>query len=152
VFAFLDGTTAISSAQDDPLELRVGAEWRLTNVVKLTGAVTKGLSDGSADWGSQRDSRSASESRRPDRLHPADVAAVVRRKIAAGILPMAVPERTRAGPGTGRTCDACDLEITPAEVEHEVDLRNGRTLRVHQLCLTVWTRRRCGGSWEHKAE
>jgi len=51
VFAFLDGATAISSAQEDPLELRVGAEWRITNVVKLTGAVTKGLSDGSADWG-----------------------------------------------------------------------------------------------------
>jgi hypothetical protein len=51
VFAFLDGATAISSAQDDPLKLRVGAEWRLTNVVKLTGVVTKGLSDGSADWG-----------------------------------------------------------------------------------------------------
>jgi hypothetical protein len=51
VFASLDRGTAISSAQDDPLKLRVGAEWRLTNVVKLTGAVTKGLSDGSADWG-----------------------------------------------------------------------------------------------------
>lgn len=51
VFAFLDGATAISSEQDDPLELRVGAEWRFTKVVKLTGAVTKGLTDGSADWG-----------------------------------------------------------------------------------------------------
>ncbi len=51
VFAFLEGATAISSAQEDPLELRVGAEWRLTNVVKLTGSVTRGLSDGSADWG-----------------------------------------------------------------------------------------------------
>ncbi|HEU4367147.1 MAG TPA: transporter [Methylomirabilota bacterium] len=51
VFAFLDGATAISSTQEDPLELRVGAEWRLTNVVKVTGAVTRGLSDGSADWG-----------------------------------------------------------------------------------------------------
>ena len=51
VFAFLDGATAISSAQEDPLELRVGAEWRLTKVVKLTGSVTRGLSDGSADWG-----------------------------------------------------------------------------------------------------
>lgn len=51
VFAFLDGATAISSGQDNPLELRVGAEWRLTDIVRLTGAVTKGLSDGSADWG-----------------------------------------------------------------------------------------------------
>jgi hypothetical protein len=51
VFAFLEGATAISSTQEDPLELRVGAEWRLTDVVKLTGSVTRGLSDGSADWG-----------------------------------------------------------------------------------------------------
>jgi hypothetical protein len=99
--------------------------------MKLTGAVTKGLSDGSADWGDLSGTRVPLLSLCvPDRLHPADVAAVVRRKIAAGILPMAVPERTWAGPGTGRTCDACDPEITPAEVEHEVDLRDGRTLRV----------------------
>jgi hypothetical protein len=51
VFAFLDGATAISSAQEDPLALSVGAEWRLSQVVKLTGSVTRGLSDGSADWG-----------------------------------------------------------------------------------------------------
>jgi len=51
VFAFLEGATAISSTQEDPLELRVGAEWRLTDVIKLTGSVTRGLSDGSADWG-----------------------------------------------------------------------------------------------------
>ncbi len=51
VFAFLDGATAISSGQEDALEVRVGAEWRLTKVVKLTGSVTRGLSDGSADWG-----------------------------------------------------------------------------------------------------
>lgn len=51
VFAFLDGATAISPGQDDPLELRVGAEYRLIRALKLTGSVMKGLSDGSADWG-----------------------------------------------------------------------------------------------------
>jgi len=51
VFAFLDGATAIAPGQDDPLELRFGAEYRLTKAVKLTGSVMKGLSDGSADWG-----------------------------------------------------------------------------------------------------
>ncbi len=50
-FAFLDGATAISPGQADPLELRVGAEYKLTNALKLTGAVTRGLSNGSADWG-----------------------------------------------------------------------------------------------------
>jgi outer membrane putative beta-barrel porin/alpha-amylase len=51
VFAFLDGATSVAPGQDDPLELRMGAELRLTRVLKLTGSVTRGLSDGSPDWG-----------------------------------------------------------------------------------------------------
>jgi Putative MetA-pathway of phenol degradation len=51
VFAFLDGSTAIAPGQADPLELRVGAEFRLLKTLKLTGAVTRGLSDGAPDWG-----------------------------------------------------------------------------------------------------
>jgi hypothetical protein len=50
-FAFLDGSTAISPGEADPLELRVGVEFRLTRALKLTGAVSRGLSDGAADWG-----------------------------------------------------------------------------------------------------
>jgi len=50
-FAFLDGSTAISPGEADPLELRVGAEYRLTRALKFTGAVSRGLSDGAADWG-----------------------------------------------------------------------------------------------------
>jgi Putative MetA-pathway of phenol degradation len=51
IFAFLDGSTAIAPDQDNPLELRVGAEYRIIKALKLTGSVMKGLSDGSADWG-----------------------------------------------------------------------------------------------------
>jgi outer membrane putative beta-barrel porin/alpha-amylase len=51
VFAFLDGSTAISPGQSDPVELRVGAEYRLTKALKLTGSVARGLTDGAADWG-----------------------------------------------------------------------------------------------------
>jgi len=51
LFAFLDGSTAISPGQADPLELRVGAEYRIIRELKFTGAVTRGLSNGSADWG-----------------------------------------------------------------------------------------------------
>ncbi|HKA13426.1 MAG TPA: transporter [Myxococcota bacterium] len=51
VFAFFDGATAISPGQDDPLELRVGAEYRVAKFLKLTASGMKGLSDGSADWG-----------------------------------------------------------------------------------------------------
>ena len=51
LFAFLEGSRAISSEQDDPLQLRVGAEYRLLPALKFNGAVTRGLSNGSADWG-----------------------------------------------------------------------------------------------------
>ena len=50
-FAFLDGSAAISPGQAEPLELRVGAEYRIIRALKFTGAVTRGLSNGSADWG-----------------------------------------------------------------------------------------------------
>jgi len=50
VFAFLDGATAISPGQDDPLEVRVGAEYRLTKALRFTGTVGKGLTDGSPDF------------------------------------------------------------------------------------------------------
>jgi Putative MetA-pathway of phenol degradation len=51
IFAFLDGATSIAPGQDDPLELRVGAELRITRVLKLTGSVVRGFSNGSPDWG-----------------------------------------------------------------------------------------------------
>jgi outer membrane putative beta-barrel porin/alpha-amylase len=51
LFALLEGSTAISSDQKDPLDVRVGAEYRLLPALKFTGSVTRGLSDGSADWG-----------------------------------------------------------------------------------------------------
>jgi len=51
VFAFVDGNTAIGRGQADPVELRVGAEYKLFKALKLTGSVTRGLTDGAADWG-----------------------------------------------------------------------------------------------------
>ena len=51
VFAFLEGATAIAPGQDDPLDIRVGAEYRIIKALKLTGAVARGLSNGSPDWG-----------------------------------------------------------------------------------------------------
>jgi hypothetical protein len=51
VYAFLDGATSVAPGQDDPLEVRVGAELKITRVLKLTGSVTRGLSNGSPDWG-----------------------------------------------------------------------------------------------------
>jgi hypothetical protein len=51
VNAFFDGSTAISPGQADPAEIGVGAEYKLTKVLKLTGSATRGLTKGAADWG-----------------------------------------------------------------------------------------------------
>jgi hypothetical protein len=51
LFAFLEGSTAIAQGQDDPIELRGGAEFTVTKWLRLTGAVTRGLTNGAADWG-----------------------------------------------------------------------------------------------------
>ena len=51
VFGFLEGATAVAPGQEDPLDVRVGAEFSLLPALKLTGAVTRGLSKGAADWG-----------------------------------------------------------------------------------------------------
>jgi hypothetical protein len=51
VFGFLEGSTAIARGQEDPVEVRVGAELKLIKALKLTGSVTRGLTDGAADWG-----------------------------------------------------------------------------------------------------
>jgi hypothetical protein len=58
----------------------------------------------------------------------ADIAAAVRSKIAAGILPTEQPDKTWAGKGTGQTCDACGLTVMSDDIEHETDLPGGRTL------------------------
>ncbi len=50
VFTFLEGATAISPGEADPLEILFGAEYKLTTALKLTGSVGKGLSNGSPDY------------------------------------------------------------------------------------------------------
>ena len=50
IFAFLDGATALAAGQEDPLELRVGAEYRLTKALRLSGSAGAGLSSGSPNY------------------------------------------------------------------------------------------------------
>jgi hypothetical protein len=66
--------------------------------------------------------------------------AMIREKIASGRLPLPKlpPEKVWVGHGNGEPCDGCDGPITPADLEYEADLANGRTLRFHKKCLAVW--------------
>ena len=67
-----------------------------------------------------------------------DIAARIGAKIAAGLLPLATEARQRIGKGSGGSCDACDDPIARADVEYEVSIGRGRTLRLHSECLAAW--------------
>jgi hypothetical protein len=43
-----------------------------------------------------------------------------------------------AGRGAGTHCAACGLPIVPSEIEFEVALDSGETLRLHRHCHAVW--------------
>lgn len=62
----------------------------------------------------------------------------IRDKLRYGVLPDVDPVSTWAGYGSGRICDGCELIIGPKEAEHETELANGRTLRFHARCATLW--------------
>ena len=62
----------------------------------------------------------------------------VRALIAAGTLPCEPEDRVWAGRGTGDTCAACVQPIDRTEIEFEVDLPSGRTLRLHRQCHRIW--------------
>ena len=76
-----------------------------------------------------------------------DAAQKIREKLAAGTLPRDAPGMTFAGFGTHHRCDGCDTLILPAEMEYEVPVRDGRTIRFHVRCVLLWEmyRRQRGG-------
>ena len=62
----------------------------------------------------------------------------IRAKLWDGVLPNAAPIATRAGHGSDRPCDGCDLPIGAREAEHAVDLEDGRGVRFHVACASLW--------------
>ena len=67
----------------------------------------------------------------------ADIRARVRLMVDTGLLPCE-EGKIWAGRGVGDTCAACADAIAPAEIEFEVDLPSGPTLRVHAQCHEIW--------------
>jgi hypothetical protein len=59
-------------------------------------------------------------------------------KLSQGILPTDDPVKVWGGKGTGRSCDGCDELISSSDVEHEVEMPDGRTLRFHVACAELW--------------
>ena len=62
----------------------------------------------------------------------------IRAKLWDAVLPNAAPIATRAGHGSDRPCDGCDLPIGAREAEHAVELEDGRGLRFHVACASLW--------------
>jgi hypothetical protein len=71
-------------------------------------------------------------------LREADVAAVIRAKITAGLLPRDRPQKIRVGPGSDKACDGCEQPITKEQREYEFDPPGWPTIRLHSECLGVW--------------
>jgi hypothetical protein len=67
-----------------------------------------------------------------------DASDIIRHEVAAGILPTDAPVKVWAGYGTRKMCDACELSTPAKDIEYEVDMLDGRILRFHQQCLTLW--------------
>ena len=68
----------------------------------------------------------------------ADLAAVIRAKVANGLLPYSKPPKLWVGPGTGQVCDGCDLPIISDQREYEFDPPGWRPIRLHADCLALW--------------
>jgi hypothetical protein len=74
----------------------------------------------------------------------ADLAAAIRAKVAAGLLPRDRPQKIWVGPGSGKACDGCELPITSGQREYEFDVPGGRTIRLHADCVALWHVERTG--------
>ena len=73
-----------------------------------------------------------------------DLATLIADKIRSGALPLPPepPAKYYGGKGTGQLCDVCEQAITEDELEYEVDVSEGRTLRFHDRCLDMWRQAR----------
>jgi hypothetical protein len=67
-----------------------------------------------------------------------DVSVVIVAKLKCGTLPQPADGKSYAGKGTDNPCDGCDESVTPEQVEFEIDVSQGQTLRFHQECFDAW--------------
>jgi hypothetical protein len=62
----------------------------------------------------------------------------IRQKVGDGSLPCEPRPKTWAGAGRGESCDGCDEYVLVSDIEFEVDLPDGKTLRFHRACFEIW--------------
>ena len=67
------------------------------------------------------------------------IAATIRRRLDAGLLPTKAPVTTFAGYGWSHPCDACDQPIRPAQVQYDLEYWHPfRVFRLHIGCHGLW--------------
>jgi hypothetical protein len=62
----------------------------------------------------------------------------VRQMLETGRLPCDEPGKVWAGRGVGTHCAACGEPIATSDIEFEVDLVSGASLRLHRTCHEIW--------------
>jgi hypothetical protein len=71
-------------------------------------------------------------------MHQDQIRARIKKLLQTGDIPCESPEDIWAGSGQGHSCAGCGGAIRPDEVEYEVDLRAGFTIRLHRACHMIW--------------
>ena len=69
---------------------------------------------------------------------PEEIRARMRQMVETGQISCAEPDKVWAGRGNGSHCAACTDPIGPTEIEFEIDLQSGSTLRLHRACHAIW--------------
>jgi hypothetical protein len=68
-----------------------------------------------------------------------------RQLVRSGKLPICRPDRVWGGRGEGVKCSICDIAVTEAEIEFELEFFRAPTVvrhHVHLDCFTAWERER----------
>ena len=74
-----------------------------------------------------------------------ELRAKVRYMVGAGKLPIRRPDRIWGGRGEGMKCSVCDVPVTEAEIEFELEFFRAPEVarhHVHLDCFTAWERER----------
>jgi hypothetical protein len=64
-------------------------------------------------------------------------AAVIRERMAGGLLPLHRPSQPSTGPGSGEPCSVCEATIAPVQTEYGF-AGTGRVHRFHVGCFRLW--------------
>jgi hypothetical protein len=72
-------------------------------------------------------------------------------KLDAGILPREDHVKLWAGFGSGEPCVICGQSIRSAQVEHELELADGRMLQMHSGCSGLYDAERRRRGWSRSA-